>query len=58
MVNAVYQGIAVRHQPGEDQARRCTQVRCHDGRTGQLFDPGTDRRVAFQADFRPHALHF
>src|SRR5512143_3021563 len=38
MVDAIHQGIALRHQRGDDETRRGAQVGGHHRRTAQLLD--------------------
>ncbi|MNY40234.1 hypothetical protein D3C86_1749610 [compost metagenome] len=55
MVDAVDHGLARRHQAGNDQTRRGTQVGGHDGRTRQALHALDQRHLAVDLDLRAQA---
>src|SRR5882762_10442535 len=56
VIDAIDDGLALGHQGGDDQARRCAQVRRHDGSALQPPDAFHHRRVALDRDLGAEPL--
>ena len=58
VVNAVYDGFAIRHQSRQNQRGRGAQIGRQHGRAAQLRFTANGCATAFNPDIRAHAQHF